>query len=278
MGLLDSLLNLIGLGFWLSWRGPGPAAEHRAGTLAGALRPPEGSARRSPWGPIGFLSLLAVRPWIEQQAADALGTLPTWSPGPFTLTFRTDRWVSVAVHGALSMGWTILIFQSMALGVALAARRLKTPDGLSRLCAEIAGPMSRWPALVSLTLPPMAAALAWAALAQPLARMGLLPPTSSPGRLTSQTLAVGLSVWLPARWLVSGVLLLRLVHNHVHLGDSPIWGAIQEVGRLFEWPWNLLHLRLARVDLTPLVAAAAAWGIGEAARTALNHWANSIWP
>ena len=125
--------------------------------------------------------------------------------------------------------------------------------------------------MVSLLAPVLLVAAAWAALAFPLAKLGVLPVPPAGANLAGQAFAVGSGVWLPARWVLAGLLLLRMVHDHVYLGDHPMWAYVRIAGGRLSRPLAWLPLRLMKFDLTPLAAAVAVLALAEAAEVGLTR-------
>jgi hypothetical protein len=277
MGVLDYLLNVLGLGFWLAWRGRGLAPARPAGTLVGNLKPAAVRRGRAPAPGLGLAAVFLGRPVLHWLIADWTAVSPGWSAGPFHLVFRPDNWALLFAHSALSLIWSILVFQAAALLAAAVCRRLSEPRGLAELTRSIAGWAARPPVVVGLLIPSVSGALLWAAIALPLSRVGVVPKLGGPALLTAQALVAGVSVWLPVRWFVVGTLLLHAFQNYVYIGENQFFTAVKALGRAFEWPWSRLPFRLGRMDVTALFAAIVAWGVGECARRALAVLANGLW-
>ncbi len=273
MAHIDQLLNLIGVVLWLSWRGVGDSspATLGAGTLVSTLKP----ARREPthsWMYLAALvGLLAVRPMLYAPLARALDWTPILPLGPVNLAFRADEPLRLLTFSVLSFGWTLLAFQAAVSALSQLARGPGEPTGVVRWLRELAGRPGAWPVAVSLVAPVLLVAAAWAALAFPLAQLGVLPVPPTGANLAGQAFAVGSGVWLPTRWVLAGLLLLRMVHDHVYLGDHPIWAYVRIAGGRLARPLAWLPLRLMKFDLTPLVAAVAVLALAEAAEAGLTR-------
>ena len=270
---IDQLLNLIGVVLWLSWRGVGDTspATLGAGTLVSTLKP----ARREPthsWMYLAALvGLLAVRPMLYAPLARTLDWTPMLPLGPVNLAFRADEPLRLLTFSLLSFGWTLLVFQAAVSALSQLARGPGEPTGVVRWLRELAGRPGSWPVVVSLLAPVLLVAAAWAALAFPLAKLGVLPVPPTGANLAGQAFAVGSGVWLPARWVLAGLLLLRMVHDHVYLGDHPMWAYVRIAGGRLARPLAWLPLRRMKFDLTPLVAAIAVLGLAEAAEVGLTR-------
>ena len=114
--------------------------------------------------------------------------------------------------------------------------------------------LERLPAALKLILPPVFTCLAWLALAPLFARLGLIPPLQNGSHALQQGVVIGLGTWLTWKWLLIGILALHLVNSHVYFGQSPFWNFIAVTGGNLLAPLRRLPLRVARIDLAPIVA------------------------
>ncbi|HTH47411.1 MAG TPA: hypothetical protein VMB21_07870, partial [Candidatus Limnocylindria bacterium] len=187
------------------------------------------------------------------------------------LAFRADEPKRLLAYSFLSFGWTLLIFRSAVMLLASLGRREGDPAGLSGWVRELAGAPARWPVGAVLGLPVLVLAVAWAAIAILLKQLGVLPPEPLlAGRLAAQSLVVGLAVWLPVRWLLAGLLVLRLVHDYVYLGEHSLWEFVRSIGSSLLWPLQWLPARIGRFDFTPLIGAALVLVIAQGLELALT--------
>lgn len=277
MALIDQLLNLIGLVLWLSWHSSGQPAQVRgAGTLLSNLKPVETRTARRWLYPLALLALLAGRPLLYAPLAHVLDWTPTLSPGPVTLAFRADEPKRLLAFSFLSFAWSLLVYRSAIMLLASLGRRDGDPAGLAGWIRELAGRTARWPVGAVLGLPVLVLAVAWAVTALGLRQLGVLPPEPLlAGRLAAQSLVVGLAVWLPVRWVLAGLLMLRMVYDYVYLGEHTLWEFVRSTGARLLWPLEWLPARIGRFDFTPLIGAAlvlaAAQGL-ELALTAAYLW------
>jgi uncharacterized protein YggT (Ycf19 family) len=127
-------------------------------------------------------------------------------------------------------------------------------------------------------MPTLLAAAGWAVATFPLTQLGVLPSRAEPAQLALEAGLIGLSLWLSLKWLLCGILLLRLIHTYVYFGSQPIWDFINRVGGLLIRPLQWLPVRFGKLDLTPLAAAALVWfawwalELGLARAFAQIHW------
>lgn len=260
MALIDQLLNLIGLVLWLAWRGTGRAsAVQGAGTLLSNLKPAEARPTKRWVYLLALLGLLLVRPLLYSTLAGNLNWTPLLGLGSTTLAFRADYLVRLVCHSFLSFGWTWLVADSWLLFLITVTALEREPDGWTRLFRQIAGWAGRWPVPLPLLLPTLAAGLGWVLAVYPLAGCGVLPEVPPVKQLLGQAGVIGLSVWLSLKWLVGGILLLRLVSTYVYFGSHPMWDFVQRTGGILLRPLQWLPVRFGKLDFTPLVAIALVW-------------------
>jgi hypothetical protein len=258
MALIDQLLNLIGLVLWLSWHGDGQPSQIRgAGTLLSNLKPVETRRARRWLYPLMLVVLLVARPLLYAPLAPVLDWTPTLSPGPVSLAFRADDPKRLLAFSFLSFAWCLLLFRAGILLLAALGRREGDPAGLSRWVRELAGRAAQWPVAAVLVVPVLTLAVSWVIITLGLRQIGVLPPDPlTAGRLLAQSVVVGLAVWLPMRWLLAGLLVLRLVHDYVYLGEHSLWEFVRSTGGRLLRPLEWLPARLGRFDSSPLIGAA----------------------
>ena len=265
MALIDQLLNLIGLVLWLSWHGDGQPSQIRgAGTLLSNLKPVETRRARRWLYPFMLVVLLVARPLLYAPLAPVLDWTPTLAPGPVSLAFRADDPKRLLAFSFLSFTWCLLLFRAGILLLAALGRREGDPAGLSRWVRELAGRAAQWPVAAVLAVPVLTLTVGWVIITLGLRQIGVLPPDPlTVGRLLAQSLVVGLAVWLPMRWLLAGLMLLRLVHDYVYLGEHSLWEFVRSTGGRLLRPLEWLPARLGRFDFSPLIAAAVVLAAAE---------------
>lgn len=260
MAIVDLLLNLIGLVLLLAWRTAGkPAAVRGAGTLLSNLKPAESRPTKR-WGYLLALGgLLLARPLVYSVAAMGLNWTPMIGLGPAALAFRADDPNRLILHSLLSFGWAWLAATAWATVLVALTALEREPEGWSRILREFLGRLGRIPIWLQLIFPLLAGGLAWVLLTVPLANLGILPRIPAGPELAAQAAVVGASVWLSLKWLLVGVLLLRLVNTYIYLGNAPFWDFIHRVGGTLIRPLAWLPVRLGKLDFTPLITAALVW-------------------
>lgn len=270
MAILNLLLDLLALVLGLSMLGVGSRGPaHRAGTLLGNLKPAEYRRARS-WKPLAALALLLVfRPLFYAPLADLLGTVPEWSPTPASVPFRPDSFGRLLGFSLLSFVWTLLHFLAWMLLLAALARGCREPNTWNRFFQETLGWLARLPVPIALLVPTLAAGSIWFVGRWPLDWLGVLPPAPPAELLGKQSLLVAAGLWLSARWLLAGLLVLRLINTYVYLGTHPFWDFIHQVGGVLLAPLRWLPLQIGKLDFAPLLAAAAVLALAGAAERGL---------
>lgn len=265
MALLNLLLDLVALVLGLSVLGigsKGPA--HRAGTLLGNLKPAE-TRRPRGWTPLaGLVALLFFRPLLYAPIADVLGTVPEWSPVPASVPFRPDYFGRLLAFSVISFLWTALEFLAWMILLSALARACREPGNWSRFFQETLGPLARIPVPVAALLPTLAAAGVWFLGYWPLHWIGVLPEAASTRLLSQQAVLVACGLWISTRWLLVGLLLLRLLNTYVYLGAHPFWDFVHQVGGVLLTPLRWIPLQIGKLDFAPVLASgwvlALGWG------------------
>jgi len=264
MAVLNFLLDLVALVLGLSVLGVGARGPvHRAGTLLGNLKPAE-SRRPRGWKPLAALAaLLVFRPFLYSSLAEILRTVPEWSPTPASVPFRPDYFSRLFAFSVISFLWTLLIFLTWMLLLAALARCCREPAAWNRFFQETLGPIARVPLIFAFLLPSLAAGLLWFLSRWPLHWLGILP-AADPELLGQQSLLVALGLWVSIRWLLAGLLLLRLLNTYVYLGTHPFWDFVHQIGGVLLRPLRWLPLQIGKLDFAPLFIATfiltAGWG------------------
>lgn len=264
MALIDLLLNLAGLIFWNAWRGSNTESPTGGAlTLVSNLRPAEVQRARRWIHLVSLAALLLIRPIFYWHLGSTLNWTASWSPGPVTLSFRSDYFGRMLLYSMLSFGWFLFVWHAW-LCVLSAITPNKDTNHVTLSVREQLGWVGRWPALVQGLLPFVGLAVIWFLIVPGFVRLGIVPAPKSRQHLLQQSVVVGASLLLTFRWLFGIVFLLRLVNTYVFLGTHPIWEFVQRAGRTLLGPLN--WLRIGKLDLAPLVGIAlVGWGsfVGE---------------
>jgi len=93
----------------------------------------------------------------------------------------------------------------------------------------------------------------WIALHPLLVGLAVVAKVHSGNHLVQQALLVSGGLVLSLKYLLPAFLILHLVSSYVYLGSSPFWEFISRTSTTITAPLRKLPLRLARVDLTPVL-------------------------
>jgi uncharacterized protein YggT (Ycf19 family) len=269
MSLLDFILNVAALLLWLNWRAIPPVVTRPAEAPAPApLRrtaPP-----RARWSYLlGLLALLLARAVFYWQAGPRLDWIPGIPLGPVNLWFRSDFLGIMLLFSLFSFGATLGVFYLCLLALSCLNSAVSDADPAQRLVRRHLGALERWPTAAKLLLPMLATILLWFLLNPLLLRANLLPK-SGPWPLLAQGALIGLAAYLLLKFLVVGFLLLHVLNSYIYLGDFPFWNFVNTTARGLLRPLRWLPLRIGRLDLAPVVAAALVLLAAEFGRRALG--------
>ena len=257
MGLLDFILNLVGLLLWFNWR----AARFTPATLAGTLRRAEKTPLKSWHLPFGIVGLLVVRALFYNFIYKEFGSALNWAG-------RVDIGViSVPFCGANSSLMTMLLYSFYSFGVMLGVFLLwvlllsvlksgaMETDSLRQLLRLHLGTIEKWSRVTKLLLPLLIIVPIWWLGSWPLTYWNILPPVSGMMHRFEQALLVGVGGYLAWKYLIVGALALYFVSSYVYFGKQPLWQHLDVIARLLLAPLRSLPLRFGKMDFAPLVGA-----------------------
>lgn len=264
MGVVDFILNLAGLLLWVNWRAAAldPLSRAAPATLAGTLRRAE-PPRARPWQFLAAIAaLLLLRAFFYANLAPALEWTPRLDLVATQVAFPSDRrafghtlgWMTL--YSALSFGLTLAVFFLWLLLFSLVGGAGPDSFFLTRLVRLHLGRLDRWPGWARALLPLLAGALVWLGLSWPLGALGLLPAPGSGWTRPGQAALIGLSAYTAWKWPLAVLLGLHLLGSYVYFGPHPIWKYSHEAARRVLRPLAGLPLRVARMDLTPVLGLA----------------------
>lgn len=255
MGAIDFLLNLAALLLWVSWRSQrfDPLAKSTPVTLVGTLKRAQGPAlQRGPLVAVvlGLILFRAILYWF-------IGSPANWTPKInlelVVLAFRGDLFVPVLLYSCLSFLRLLLVFYFWLLVIAL-INTASEPDPITKLVRLHLGRVTHWPWPLQIAPPFVLVFGLWMALHPLLVREAVVASAHSGAHLVEQGLLVSLGLILSLKYLLPAFLLLHLVSSYVYLGASPFWDFVSITSGRLTAPLRRLPLRMARVDLTPVLA------------------------
>lgn len=262
--IVDFILNLAGLLLWVNWRAAAldPLSRAVPATIAGTLRRAE-PRRARPWHfPAAIAGLLLVRGFFYANLGPALEWTPRLDLVATQLAFPSDLrafhhtlgWMTL--YSALSFGLTLGVFFLWLLLFSLAGSSGPDSFFLVRLVRLHLGRLERWPVWGKVLLPLVAGGLVWVLASWPLTALGLLPAPGSWWARLGQSALIGVSAYTAWKYPLAALLGLHLLGSYVYFGPHPIWKYSHEAARRLLRPLAGLPLRVAKMDLAPVLGLA----------------------
>jgi hypothetical protein len=268
MSLLDSILNLVGLLFWIhgraaSFRGGGAPA--RLSLISALKRTGPSSAR---WLSFGALAgLILLRALFYWHIGAPMDWQPRISMAAIVLTFRSDLFLRMLLYSILSFAFTLLLFYFWLLLLSMVNSRISNSDPLQKLVRQHLGWLDNLPLVLKIFLPPVIAAVCWAAFHPLLARAGIVPAVST-ANLIEQSIIIGTAAYLTWKYLIAIVLVVFVLGSYVYLGHWHLWTYLNVTAKTLLRPLGG-RLRLARVDFAPIAVIALVFFLAELAEKGL---------
>jgi uncharacterized protein YggT (Ycf19 family) len=257
MSALDLILNVAALLLWLNWRAVAPVGLAPPEALALSLSLPRRVA--PPQGRwlylLGLIALLVARAVFYWQAGPQLGWTAGISLGPVVLPFYSLFLGRMLLFSFFSFGAALGVFYLCLLALSWLNSPVADADPAQRLVRRHLGALDRWPKAAKLLLPLLVMVVLWFLLNPLLLRVQMVPRVT-PWHLLAQGAVIGLAVYLVLKFLVVGFLLLHVLNSYIYLGDFPFWNFVNTTARGLLRPLRWLPLRIGRVDLAPVAAAA----------------------
>ncbi len=255
MGLIDFILNLVGLLLWLTWRSIhfDPLNKTPPATLVGTLRRAEARHLKSWQLPAALLGLLALRAVLYWEIGSPADWTPRLDLGLVVPALRSDVFQSALLFSALSFVRVLIIFYFWLLVLAVINRGTAEPDAIQKLIRLHLGRMARWPWPLQLLLPVVLVAALWLCLHPLMAHLHLTDHTRSMAHAAEQGVLIGLCLFFTLKYMLPVFLGLYLVASYVYLGASPVWEFVTTTSRHVLAPLTKVPLRFARLDFAPIL-------------------------
>jgi uncharacterized protein YggT (Ycf19 family) len=198
---------------------------------------------------LGLILFRAVLYWL-------IGSPANWTPKInlelVVLAFRGDQFPPILVYSCLSFLRLLIVFYFWLLILALVTAG-PDPDALTKLIRLHLGRINHWPWPVQLAAPFVLIFVLWLTLHPLLVRLGVIASVHSWAHLAEQAVLVSLGLVLSLKYLLPSFLLLHLIASYVYLGASPFWDFVAKISGRLTAPLRRVPLRMARVDLTPVL-------------------------
>jgi len=255
MGLIDLILNFVGVLLWLSWRSIrfDPLIETTPATLIGTLRR-AGPRRLQGWQLLaGLAMLLVLRGVLYQQVGPEADWTPKLNLFFVVLAFRGNLFLPALLFSVLSFARVLIICYFWVLVLVIISRRNTQPNPVLKLLRLHIGPVARWPWLAQVLLPLALVAGLWLALYPLLVQLEITGRVRSFAHLVEQSALVGTALYLSLQFFLPVVLFLHLISSYVYVGANALWDFVGATARNLLAPLRGLPLRVARFDFAPIV-------------------------
>lgn len=255
MGLIDFILNLAALLLWLNGRALRSSVKDSSSgiSLQSTLKKPEASRTRAWFFLLAVPVLLLLRAVLYQQVGSALNWTPHLQLEVVSLPFFSDFLDRILLFSLLSFGLVLGKFYLWMLLLSVVNRSVADADPLQQWARSQLSWIDRWPWVLKLFLPLLAATLAWFALQPVLGKLEILPPRISRAQTLEQGAVIGLAAFLTLKYLMAGLLWLHLLNSYVYLGKNPLWNFSNTTARHLLAPVRWLPLRFGKFDGAPVV-------------------------
>ncbi len=263
MGLLDFILNLVGLLLWFNWRAArfDPLFKSTPATLAGTLRRAEKTSLKSWHLPFGILGLLVVRALFYNFIYSEFGSALNWAGrvdvGVISIPFcgNPSSLMKMLLYSFYSFGVMLGVFLMWVLLLSVLKSGAMETDSLRQLLRLHLGGVEKWSRAAKLLLPLLIIVPIWWLGSWPLTYWNVLPPVNGMMHRFEQALLVGAGSYLAWKHLIVGVFALYFVSSYVYFGKQPFWQHLDVIARLLLTPLRPLPLRFGRIDFAPIVGA-----------------------
>ena len=262
MGLLDFILNLVGLLLWFNWRAArfDPLSKFTPATLAGTLRRAEKTSLKRWHLPLALAGLIVIRALIYNVLYSEFGSELNWAGkvdvGTLSIPFcgKASSLLTMLLYSFYSFGVTLTVFLLWILFLSILKSGASETDSLRQFLRLHLGKTETWSCVVKLFLPLLLIVPVWWSGSWLLTYWEILPHVSGLLPRFEQALIVGLGSYLAWKYLIVGVLLLYFVSSYVYFGKQPFWQHLDVIARLLLTPLRPLPLRFGKLDFAPIVA------------------------
>ena len=263
MGLLDFILNMVGLLLWFNWRAArfDPLTKFTPATLAGTLRRAEKTSLKVWHLPLGILALIVVRALFYNFIYSEFGSALNWAGrvdfGVISVPFcgKTSSLLTMLLYSLYSFSVTLGVFLLWVLLLSMLKSGAMETDSLRQLLRLHLGRVERWSWISKLFLPLLIVGPLWWAGSWLLTSWAILPPVSGIMPRIEQASIVGLGSYLAWKYLTIGTLCLYFVSSYIYFGKQPLWQHLDVIARLLLTPLRPLPLRFGKIDFAPIVGA-----------------------
>jgi hypothetical protein len=253
-GLLDFLLNVVGLLLWFNWRASGiKLATPGMVSLAATLQRTEAVEPRR-WFSFGCLiALLIVRALLYCQVGSKVGWIATLDLTAIALPFRSDMLGRMFLFSLLSFFVALGVVYGSLLLLSVINNAKRETEYFSRLVTLQLGWLGKWYWPIRLLLPPVAGAGLWLLIYRYFADMGIIPAPRNFDHALQVAGVLSLCVIVSWKYVLSLMLGLHILNTYVYLGASSFWKYVTMTGERISSILRWAPMRFGKVDLAPVL-------------------------
>ncbi|MEI9963056.1 MAG: hypothetical protein WDM76_18665 [Limisphaerales bacterium] len=97
------------------------------------------------------------------------------------------------------------------------------------------------------------------------ARLEIIPQPVSMAHRIAESLVVGLSSYLPWKFVAGALLVLHLLNTYIYFGKYAVWNYVKSLAQTLLAPLEKIPLRVGKADFAPVVGIALVFLIAEMA-------------
>lgn len=255
-GLIDFILNIVGLLLWFNWRAAGlKLVEPRAMSLAGALQRTTTPEQGRWFSLVALFILLFVRALFYWRIGSQVAWVPNLDLTAIALPFRSDLFGRMLFFSGLSFALTLGGCYASLLLLSVINNRSNTTDYFSRLILLQLWWFGKMPWPIRLLIAPILGGLCWLALSRLFVQMGMAPAPKGSEHLWQQAGVMALVSVLAWRYVLALFLVAHLLNSYIYFGSAAVWKYVALTGERLTWP--VRWLRFGKLDLGPIVLLVA---------------------
>jgi hypothetical protein len=249
-GLLDFLLNVVGLLLWFNWRASGiKLAAPGVVSLAATIQRTDIIEPRRWFSFACLIALLIIRALLYCQIGSRVNWIATLDLTAITLPFRSDMLSRMFLFSVLSFSLALGIVYASLLLLSVVNEKSRTTDYFPRLIALQLGWIGKWFWPIRFVLAPIVAALLWMALSGLFVKSGIIPPPKNAAHEWQIAGVLALCLLVTWKYVLILFLGLHLLNTYVYLGNSSFWQFVTLTGNRLCLPLRWLPLRIGKLDL-----------------------------
>lgn len=258
MDWLHSILNLIGLLFWVLWRAGTLPRPKPANAIAGPT-PQRGKIFKHSWVYLlGLIILLTLRAVFYNQFGPGLNWIPSLELIHEAPHFRSDIFSRAIAYSILSFSrWLSAFYLCLALLITIIPKEYSAGIWRSFLHCQF-GRLSGLPKISLWIGALLLASLLHIIEIEWMALIGVRVENSQ--NYSHLPLLIMLD-FRAATYLTMGIVTLYILNSFVYFGEKKFWKNIDDYGNQLLTPVRSIPLVVGKADLAPFLVMAIAYGL-----------------